>query len=278
MATATIVPSADDALIDSYEPPSIIDPNTYLPANSPTVNIAGRNVLVPLMNEILALIGGRGANADYYRTFTCGSGDMPTSPVYLSADLTVASADATTDAKAAVIGFIQHKFSSTTCRVTQLQARNGLTGGVYGAPVYLKNDGTLGSSPGTKTKVIGMYLDATTALCFGSPESARLLKNDNIDASAAIAGSKLNLADQVYAAGTSSGIQIGTASNQKLGLLGATPVAQRSGAAQTAVVATAATQTTPWGFSTQSQADSIVTLLNEIRAGLVALGAIKGSA
>lgn len=81
---------------------------------------------------------------------------------------------------------------------------------------------------------------------------------------------------------------------------GATPIAQPASANQaavtasvgTAVVSTAATQTTPWGFATQAQADALVSrvnelkalseaekvLLNEVRAGLVALGLIKGSA
>lgn len=81
---------------------------------------------------------------------------------------------------------------------------------------------------------------------------------------------------------------------------GAAPIAQPASANQAAVTATvgaavattAATQTTPWGFATQAQADAIVervnelktlseaekVLLNEVRAGLVALGLIKGSA
>lgn len=58
---------------------------------------------------------------------------------------------------------------------------------------------------------------------------------------------------------------------------GATPVAQRSGAAQAAVAGTASTSSSPFGYS-QAQADAIVTLLNEIRAALVAKGIIKGSA
>jgi hypothetical protein len=54
--------------------------------------------------------------------------------------------------------------------------------------------------------------------------------------------------------------------------------AQQASASQAAVSATAATQTTPWGFSTAAQADGIITLLNAIRAALVAHGLIKGSA
>jgi hypothetical protein len=44
------------------------------------------------------------------------------------------------------------------------------------------------------------------------------------------------------------------------------------------VVTTASTQTTPFGFATQAQADAIVTLANELRAALVEKGLIKGAA
>lgn len=51
----------------------------------------------------------------------------------------------------------------------------------------------------------------------------------------------------------------------------------RASAAQAAVATTAATNSTPYGYS-QEQADGIVTLLNEIRAALVEKGIIKGGA
>ena len=75
-----------------------------------------------------------------------------------------------------------------------------------------------------------------------------------------------------------TGTKLGTAASQKLGFFNATPVVQPSGAAQAAVVTTAATQTTPWGFATQAQADGIVAELNALRTALVALGLLKGSA
>lgn len=78
--------------------------------------------------------------------------------------------------------------------------------------------------------------------------------------------------------GATTGTKVGTATTQKLAFHGATPVAQRAGAAQTAVGTTAATQTTPWGFASQAQADGIITLLNELRAAMVEKGIIKGSA
>lgn len=76
---------------------------------------------------------------------------------------------------------------------------------------------------------------------------------------------------------TTTGTKIGTGTTQKLGFYNATPIAQRSGAAQAAVATTAATNVTPYGYTTQAQADAIITLLNELRAWAVAQGFIKGS-
>jgi len=91
-------------------------------------------------------------------------------------------------------------------------------------------------------------------------------------------GDHVTLADKDLIFGTTTGTKIGTATTQKLGLWGVTPVVQPASANQAAVSATAATQTTPWGFASQAQADGIVTLLNEIRSALVTIGAIKGAA
>lgn len=77
---------------------------------------------------------------------------------------------------------------------------------------------------------------------------------------------------------TSTGSQIATATGQKLAFHGSTPVIQAASAAQAAVATTAATQTTPWGYASQAQADAIITLLNEIRQVLVSKGLMKGSA
>lgn len=93
---------------------------------------------------------------------------------------------------------------------------------------------------------------------------------------------------------------LGDAITDHIGLYGVTAVTQPAGAAQGAVatgaitplVTTASTQTTPWGFGSQAQADAIATqvnlvitqgaalvaLANAIRTALLALGAIKGAA
>ena len=77
--------------------------------------------------------------------------------------------------------------------------------------------------------------------------------------------------------GNSNGTKIGTEITQKIGFWNVSPISQRSGSAQASVITTASTQTTPFGYATQAQADAIVTLVNELRAALVAIGIIKGS-
>lgn len=79
-----------------------------------------------------------------------------------------------------------------------------------------------------------------------------------------------------FALGT--GTKIGTSTAQKFSFHNATPVAQRSGAAQAAVPTTPATTGAGTYGYTQTQADAIVTLLNELRAADVEKGLIKGSA
>lgn len=82
--------------------------------------------------------------------------------------------------------------------------------------------------------------------------------------------------NQISPADSVDGYQIGTAASKKVSFHGATPVVQRSGAAQAAVVTTAPTNSSPYGYS-QAQATAILTLLNEIRAALVEKGIIAGA-
>ena len=74
------------------------------------------------------------------------------------------------------------------------------------------------------------------------------------------------------------GVVLGRSATDKVSLYGVTPIAQRAGAVQAAVTTTAATTTTPFGYSTSTQANEVVTLLNELRAAMVAIGVIKGAA
>jgi hypothetical protein len=94
-----------------------------------------------------------------------------------------------------------------------------------------------------------------------------------------ISASGVTLGDAVnIIINATTGTKIGTATTQKLSLWNATPVVQPASANQAAVAGTAATNTAPYGFTTSAQADGIVTLLNELRAALVTIGAIKGAA
>lgn len=77
--------------------------------------------------------------------------------------------------------------------------------------------------------------------------------------------------------GNPDGTRLGQDSSDPIGFYGATPGTRRSGSAQAAVATTAATTTTPWGFTTSTQANAIVTLVNEMRAAMVALGLMAGS-
>lgn len=86
------------------------------------------------------------------------------------------------------------------------------------------------------------------------------------------------MAAQVLDWGSPSGAIVGVDATKLVGFHGATPVAQRAGATQVAASATAVTTTSPWGFSTSTQGQAVVTLVNELRAALVEKGLIKGAA
>jgi len=71
--------------------------------------------------------------------------------------------------------------------------------------------------------------------------------------------------------GQDDGVNMGRSATDKIGFYGlTTPIVQP--VLTPAVATTAATTTTPYGFTTLAQANHIVELLNLIRARLVALG------
>lgn len=74
------------------------------------------------------------------------------------------------------------------------------------------------------------------------------------------------------------GVEVGQSATDKVGFFGVTAVVQPSDANQAAVGTASATATSPYGFATSTQADAIVTLVNQLRSDLVSLGLIKGSA
>lgn len=81
----------------------------------------------------------------------------------------------------------------------------------------------------------------------------------------------------VIGTGTPDGSTFGKAITEKISFYGAPPIAQRAGAAQ-AAFSTTMTQSTGWGFLSSTAADAAVALILEMRAALVAIGIIKGSA
>lgn len=87
--------------------------------------------------------------------------------------------------------------------------------------------------------------------------------------------------------GNSQGTVLGISASDKIAFYGAASVTQPTSTAQAAVLATSAAgggavstptgANTVWGYSTAAVANNIVTLVNELRAEMVALGLIKGS-
>lgn len=75
--------------------------------------------------------------------------------------------------------------------------------------------------------------------------------------------------------GSADGSHWGGAATDKLGCYGVTPVVQA--ATFTSVITTAATSTTPFGFATAAQADSIVTAVNAIIVALENFGIAASS-
>lgn len=73
------------------------------------------------------------------------------------------------------------------------------------------------------------------------------------------------------------GYVVGQSAASKVGMHGTAGTIQRTGSAQAAVAVTGATNSTPYGFTTAAQADALVTLVNELRAALVAKGMIAGA-
>ena len=75
--------------------------------------------------------------------------------------------------------------------------------------------------------------------------------------------------------GNPDGTVLGQSASDLIAFYNSTPVVQRSGSAQAAVATTTPTNASPYGFSA-TQAQAIITLLNEIRATLVGVGLMKG--
>lgn len=80
--------------------------------------------------------------------------------------------------------------------------------------------------------------------------------------------------------GGGSPFMVGAVSTATVGFYGTTPVTQRSTTLGTTVATTVAVSTTTgattsWGFSTSTQANNIVSLLNSVYGALTSIGMIS---
>lgn len=80
--------------------------------------------------------------------------------------------------------------------------------------------------------------------------------------------------------GATNGLKLGTAATQKLGFWGATPVVRPASASQAAVTmaSVGATNSSDVSATINANFTALATLVNQLRADLVTVGAIKGSA
>jgi hypothetical protein len=74
------------------------------------------------------------------------------------------------------------------------------------------------------------------------------------------------------------GTVLGQSAADLVGFFGATAVSQPADANQAAPSSTAATNGTPFGFTTSTQANALIACVRQIQSDLVKLGLIKGSA
>jgi UDP-N-acetyl-D-mannosaminuronic acid transferase (WecB/TagA/CpsF family) len=74
---------------------------------------------------------------------------------------------------------------------------------------------------------------------------------------------------------TADGNYIGRRTTDKIGFYGAAPVVRPTSLAAAVATTVCSTTTSNFGFTTSSQAMSIITLVNDIRARLVTLGLME---
>ena len=70
---------------------------------------------------------------------------------------------------------------------------------------------------------------------------------------------------------------LGQSATDLIGFYGATPIVQPTAPGQAAAGTTASTTTSPAGFSTTTQANNLINLVDAMRTVLVNLGLMKGS-
>ena len=72
--------------------------------------------------------------------------------------------------------------------------------------------------------------------------------------------------------GNDDGTIFGNSSSDKISFYGGTPQVRATAAASVATTNAVSTTSNIWGFSTSTQANAIVTLVNDLKAQLVAIG------
>jgi hypothetical protein len=85
-------------------------------------------------------------------------------------------------------------------------------------------------------------------------------------------GQERNVSD-----GNPDGNTFGQSTADKISFYGVTPIIQRANSNQAIADTTTPVSSSPFGFGS-TQAAGIITLVNEMRAALIAIGIIKGSA
>lgn len=85
-----------------------------------------------------------------------------------------------------------------------------------------------------------------------------------------VTGTQSVASQSVETLAVTSSAQLGNASTDTLGFYGQTVTSQPT--AITTVTTTAASSTNPWGFTTSTQADAIVTAVNSLITKIKALG------
>ena len=186
-------PLYSDATRDAYAGKSGQDPRDYASAVARRVDY--KYDLNPAYSEILALIRGSIASGTYRQTWTCLAGDAVGDPVYVSAANTIEMADATTAAKALVVGFIRYKPTTTSCHLDRLLYQSGLSGLTPGAVVFLTDAGGFSATPGTVRREVGIAISTTEALLEACPVTCtQLHASTHITAGAdEIDGDKLDI-------------------------------------------------------------------------------------
>jgi hypothetical protein len=134
-----------------------------------------------------------------------------------------------------------------------------------------------GSVTGTLATLAGVYVDDMNK---ASTNYAIYTKAGTVhfgDSVELASGKNLTLAAGNIITDTTTGTQIATAITQKIAFYGKTPIVQRSGSAQAAAPA-GGTGATAGAYDTATHRNTMITLVNEMRDTLIALGLFKGSA